>query len=75
MLFPSTFLPKFAKMEQHGIYSPLQVDAIKPLHLLCFQPKQETEDILDFFFLSWLSKNSVVKPYLYKLLEFSLYIF
>lgn len=50
MLFPSTFLPKFAKMEQHGIYSPLQVDAIKPLHLLCFQPKQETEDILDFFF-------------------------
>lgn len=50
MLLPSTFLPKFTKMEQHDIYSPLQVDSIKPLHLLCLQPKQETEDILDFIF-------------------------
>lgn len=39
MLLPSTFLPKFTKMEQHGIYSLLQVDAIKPLHLLCLQPR------------------------------------
>lgn len=59
MLPPSTFLPEITKMEQHDIYSPLQVDTTKPLHLFCLKPKQETEDILDFIIFFKLAKQNI----------------
>lgn len=53
MLLPTQHLPllKITKMEQRGIFSPLQQNAIKPLHLPCSQPKQECEEVLDFIII------------------------
>lgn len=51
MLLPSTFLSKFTQVEQHGIFSPLQAGTTKTSHLLCSQPKRESEVALDFIII------------------------